>query len=256
MSFLIGLTAGAFGGLVGLGGGALMIPMMVGLLKLTQHKAHGTSLVALVFTGLAGAFTYAVNSRVDLTAALILAVAALWPARFGAQCCRLLPEIRLKRFFGGFQILMAVLLLAKPFLSPMAIPLTGWAKVAALLATGAVTGFISGLMGIGGGAIMIAAMVLLVGYGQHIAQGSALLAMVPAGAVGAYTHWRLKNVESPLLKGLIPGIIVGTSTGAAIAQFLPEMALRLVFALVLIWMGIRQIRTRPPVACEQDPGAL
>jgi uncharacterized protein len=67
MSFIIGLTAGAFGGLVGLGGGALMIPMMVGFLKLTQHKAHGTSLVALVFTGLAGAVTYSFQNNVDVS---------------------------------------------------------------------------------------------------------------------------------------------------------------------------------------------
>ena len=55
MSFLIGFLAGIFGGLVGLGGGVIMIPLMVGILKLDQHKAHGTSLVALVFTGISGA---------------------------------------------------------------------------------------------------------------------------------------------------------------------------------------------------------
>jgi len=54
ISFVIGLTAGIFGGL---GGGLIMIPLMVGVLKLSQHKAHGTSLVALVFTGISGALT-------------------------------------------------------------------------------------------------------------------------------------------------------------------------------------------------------
>lgn len=50
MSFLIGFPAGLFGGLVGLGGGVIMIPLMVAVLKVDQHRAHGTSLVALVFT--------------------------------------------------------------------------------------------------------------------------------------------------------------------------------------------------------------
>ena len=58
INLLIGLVAGMFGGLVGLGGGVIMIPLMVGVLKLTQHQAHGTSLVALVFTGIAGAINY------------------------------------------------------------------------------------------------------------------------------------------------------------------------------------------------------
>jgi uncharacterized protein len=250
MSFLIGLTAGAFGGLLGLGGGSLMIPMMVVFLKVTQHKAHGTSLVALVFTGLASAVSYAFHHHVDVASSLILAVAALWPARFGAQCCRLMPEIGLKRSFGYFQISMAVLLVIKMYISPMAVPMAGWAKIATLLATGVATGFLSGLMGIGGGAIMIAAMVLLVGYDQHTAQGSALLAMIPAGAVGAFTHWRLKNVDTILLKGLIPGIILGALIGAAIAQFLPEAILRIVFAAVLILMGTRLIRTKTATVCE------
>ena len=80
----------------------------------------------------------------------------------------------------------------------------------ALLAAGVFTGFLSGMMGIGGGSIMVVAMVLLTGFSQYTAQGSSLLAMVPAGAVGAYTHWRLGNVVTKVLPGLICGIIIGT----------------------------------------------
>ena len=247
MSFWVGLGAGVFGGLVGLGGGVVMIPMLVGILKLNQHQAHGTSLIALVFAGLVGASTYAFHGRVDVTASLLLAAAALWPARIGAQCCRLLPEMKLKRIFGVFQIVMALLLLFKPYLAPTAAPMEGWLKVVTLLATGVVTGFLSGLMGIGGGAIMIAAMVLLVGYGQHIAQGSSLLAMVPAGAVGAFTHWRHGQVAVSLIKGLAVGIALGSFAGAGIAQFLPELVLRIVFAVVLVGLGVRILLTKSPV---------
>ena len=250
MSFVIGLSAGLFGGLVGLGGGALMIPMMVGWLKLPQHKAHGTSLVALVFTGLFGAGVYAFHGRLDATAALLLAAAALWPARLGAQCCRLLPEMHLKWSFGLFQIVMAILLIAKPYLAPATISTTMWLKVFILLATGAITGFLGGLLGIGGGAIMVASMVLLAGYTQHIAQGSSLLAMVPAGLVGAYTHRQDGNVEKSLLGGLIPGIVLGSLSGGALAQFMPEMALRIVFAVALTWLGVRLMVKKAPPVCE------
>lgn len=250
MGFIIGLSAGLFGGLVGLGGGALMIPMMVGWLNLNQHKAHGTSLVALIFTGLVGAGVYACHGRVDMVAALLLAAAALWPARLGARCCHLLPEMRLKRSFGLFQIVMAILLMMKPYLSSVTVSTTGWVKVVVLLATGVVTGFLGGLLGVGGGAIMVASMVLLAGYPQHIAQGSSLLAMIPAGVVGAYTHRRLGNVDGPLLRGLIPGIVLGSLSGGALAQFLPEMALRSVFAAVLIWLGLRLVIQKKPPVCE------
>lgn len=246
LNILIGLAAGFFGGLVGLGGGVIMIPLMVGLLKMDQHKAHGTSLVALVFTGLSGAVTYALNGSVDLIAAALLASTAIFTARAGARFANALPEWKLKRSFGGFLILVSLLLLAKPYLSQFSEPATGWTKILILLAAGILTGFLSGMMGVGGGTIMVPSMVLLTGFTQYIAQGSSLLAMIPAGGVGAFTHWRLGNVNTAILPGLIPGILAGTYLGGSFAHILPEGALRLVFAVVLVQTGIRYLRAPKP----------
>lgn len=116
MNLLIGLLAGIFGGLVGIGGGVVMIPLMVGVQKLTQHQAHGTSLVALVFTGLSGAVTYFLNGSLDFLAGLLLAATATFTARFGARSAHALPEWKLKRAFGGFLLLVALLLIVKPYL--------------------------------------------------------------------------------------------------------------------------------------------
>jgi len=246
MSFLIGLVAGIFGGLVGLGGGVIMIPLMVGLKKLTQHKAHGTSLVALVFTGIAGAATYFLQGSVDMMAALLLAITAIFTARAGATFAHALPEWKLKRSFGGFLIVVSLLLLIKPYLPGLVLSTAGWYRAVVLLMAGMFTGFLSGMMGVGGGTIMVPAMVLFVGMGQHMSQGTSLLAMVPAGGVGAFTHGRLGNVESSLLAGLIPGILFGTYLGGTLAHILPEDALRMIFAAVLIWTGARYLKTRSP----------
>jgi uncharacterized membrane protein YfcA len=245
MSFLIGLAAGLFGGLVGLGGGVIMIPLLVRFYKFSQHQAHGTSLMALVFTGLSGALTYYLNGSVDILAGLTLAAAGIITARFGALYAHALPEWQLKRAFGGFLIFVSLLLLSKPLMPHLAFlahPPSGWVKVAILLTSGAAAGFVSGMMGVGGGAVMTPAMVLILGFNQYTAQGSALLAMVPAGSVGAYTHWRLGNVVPGVLLGLIPGIFLGTYCGGSVAHLLSEASLRLVFAGVLIWLGIRDIR--------------
>jgi uncharacterized membrane protein YfcA len=99
---------------------------------------------------------------------------------------------------------------------------------------------------------MTPALVLCVGHTQHTAQGSALLAMVPAGSVGAYTHWRLGNVFTKILPGLIGGIILGTYLGGTLAHLLSEAALRFIFAAVLIWLGIRDIRKSAKIR-EQSP---
>lgn len=244
MSLLIGLAAGFFGGLVGLGGGIVMIPLMVGVCGLGQHKAHGTSLVALVFTGIAGAATYALKGRVDLTAALLLAATAILTARAGARFAHALPEWKLKRSFGAFLIAVAALLLAKPHLPPLTVAAAGAPRAGVLLVAGGFTGFLSGMMGVGGGTIMVPAMVLLAGFPQQVAQGSSLLAMVPAGAVGAATHRRLGNIEGRLLPGLIPGVVVGTFLGGTLAQRLTDAALRLAFAAVLVWTGARYLRAK------------
>jgi uncharacterized protein len=241
--FLIGFIAGIFGGLVGLGGGVVMIPLMVGIMKMGQHKAHGTSLVALVFTGISGAVTYAMKGSVDITGSVFLAVTAIFTAKAGAHFAHALAEWKLKRSFGGFLIIVSLLLLSKPYLSHMSAPAAGWTKITVLLITGVFTGFLSGMMGVGGGTIMVPAMVLLAGFSQHTAQGTSLLAMIPAGGVGAFAHWKLGNVRVDLLAGLIPGILIGTYVGGTLAHVLSEATLRIVFAVILIWTGVRYLRT-------------
>ena len=88
---------------------------------------------------------------------------------------------------------------------------------------------------------MIPGMILLAGMSQIMAQGSSLLCMVPVGMVGAYTHWQLGNIKKKILPGLLPGIFLGAWAGGSVAQYLPESALRILFAIVIFWTGIRYI---------------
>ncbi|MBI5178959.1 MAG: sulfite exporter TauE/SafE family protein [Nitrospinae bacterium] len=246
--FAIGLVSGCFGGLMGLGGGVLMVPLMVHFLGLTQHRAHGTSLAALILTGFFGALAYWMDGSVDVTAALFLAASAIFTARAGAHYAHNLPAWKLKKYFGIFTLFVAALLIAKPYLPSPGVQAAFWWKAAALLATGAFTGFLSGMMGVGGGSMMVPAMVLLAGMGQHTAQGSSLLAMVPAGIAGARTHWKLGNVAAEYLPGLLGGIVIGSFAGGKLAGILPDNALRIMFAAVLVYTGATYSRSQPPPA--------
>ncbi len=252
---LIGLPAGFFGGLMGVGGGVVMITLMVSMRKVNQHQAHGTSLLALVFTGVAGAATYALKGAVDVPAAVALAVPAVITARTGARFAHAMAEWKLKRSFGGFLLLVSLLLLLKGQLPGLSEPLTGWLGLAVLAVAGVVTGFLSGMFGIGGGSLMVPAMVLLTGSGQYAAQGSSLLAMVPTAVAGARVHWQLGNVVKDLLPGLIPGILVGAYLGGNVAAALGEGTLRILFAGVIVWTGWRFLRARRPVsaATKESP---
>ncbi len=239
---IIGILGGFFGGLVGLGGGVIMIPLMTSFVHLTQHKAHGTSLVAVVFTALVGAGTYSFHGAVDWKVSAILAVGAIFTARFGAHYAHSLPEKKLKKAFGVFLVFVSIILLIKGFLPKTSYHFGSWTSIVIFLSTGAVTGFVSGMMGVGGGAIMIPPMVLLAGMHQHLAQGTSLLAMVPVGISGALTHYRLGNVQMDIAYGLSIGAVIGSYLGGTSANMLPEIYLRLIFAAVLIWMGGRYIR--------------
>lgn len=249
ISFAIGLAAGILGGLIGLGGGIIMIPLLVGLLKLDQCRAHGTSLAVLIFTGISGAITYGYHGQIDWTAAAALAVPAVLTATTGARLADRLPDWKLKKVFGIFLIFCSTLLLLKPLLADRLGVLPGYAPIVALSITGAVTGFLSGLLGVGGGTIMVPAMILLAGFTQHLAQGTALLVMIPAGFVAAYTHWKMGNVAIGLLYGMVPGIILGTLVGGNIAQIIPDNPLRWIFVLVAIYMGWRYVKAVKPEIC-------
>jgi hypothetical protein len=70
--------------------------------------------------------------------------------------------------------------------------------------------------------------------------------MVPAGAIGAFTHWKMGNVEKGILWGLIPGIILGTYLGGNFAYLFSDNILRLIFVVVILWMGIRYVKAPIP----------
>jgi hypothetical protein len=244
--FLIGLINGVlggfFGGLLGLGGGVIMIPLMTWLAKMTQHQAHGTSLVAIVFTAMVGALTYYIHGGVDLKIALILAASATMTARFGARYAHSLPEKKLKTAFGFFLIFASTMLVAKGYLPKTDWVFGAWTSVIIYLIIGFVTGFVSGMMGVGGGGVMVPLMVVLCDVGQHMAQGTSLLAMIPASTSGALTHYKLGNVKLDIVWGLVIGSLVGAYFGSTAANHLPAFHLKIVFAAVGVWMGTKYIR--------------
>jgi len=116
------------------------------------------------------------------------------------------------------------------------------AKYAVLFVTGTFTGFVVGMMGVGGGGTMIPPLVILAGMPQHLAQGTSLLAMVPISAAGSINYYRLGNISKEVAAGLALGAAFGGLIGASFASFLPELYLKLFFSTVIIFMGISYIR--------------
>jgi len=100
-------------------------------------------------------------------------------------------------------------------------------------------GIISG-MAIGGGTLLVPALVIFMDVGQHTAQGVCLASFIPTAAVAVVTHYRMGNVKVKLALSLAVGALAGAALGAALADVFLPSALRRFFGFFLIAMGIYQ----------------
>ncbi|KAA8499611.1 putative membrane transporter protein [Porphyridium purpureum] len=240
-SAVIGLMAGAVGSLIGAGGGIVLTPMLTAAMGLTQKQAHGTALVAVAMNSLISAVVYRKGGSVAVPQALILCLGALSTSYFGAMFTSKVDSKRLKQYFGVFLLFVAGLI-AFPVSAQQAIPAGSTEPQIRsrlmLLVSGCLTGFLSGLLGIGGGTIMVPSLIFN-GFGQKVAQGTALMAMILPSMLGCVGHFRLGHVQLGLLPGLLGGVLVGAILGGNLAVYMPDRALKLVCGSVFFLMGIR-----------------
>lgn len=103
-----------------------------------------------------------------------------------------------------------------------------------LVAVGTAAGLLSGMFGVGGGILMVPAMVLLVGFGQHRAQATSLAAILPIAIVGAFIFGRADSVDFLAAALLAAGSLLGVQAGARLMHRLSPERLSLVFAIFLI----------------------
>ena len=99
-----GLAAGLLSGLLGVGGGIVMVPLLVAVMGLTQHRAHATSLAAIVPIAAVGALTFAAEDAIDWRVAVLLAVGALVGAQVGARLMAGTSEGVLRMLFAALMI--------------------------------------------------------------------------------------------------------------------------------------------------------
>ena len=106
---LIGLMTGAFGGILGLGGGVILIPSLIFIMGFTQHQAIGTSLaVMLPPIGLFAAYNFYKAGQVNLKFALILAIAFMIGSYFTSKIAINIPENIIRKIFSVFLIAVAI----------------------------------------------------------------------------------------------------------------------------------------------------
>lgn len=111
-----------------------------------------------------------------------------------------------------------------------------------LLALGLLTGTLAGMLGIGGAIVMIPALVFLMGFSQHSAQGTSLAVMLPPiGILAAYNYYKAGHVNLKFALILAAAFIIGSYFGSKIALNVPQQILKKIFGVLLLIVAVRML---------------
>ena len=110
------------------------------------------------------------------------------------------------------------------------------------LILGTITGVFAGFFGVGGGIVIIPALVWYFHLSQHEAQGISLAALIlPVGILGAYAYYRAHPFPIKPALFIALGIFIGSYLGGSVAQYVPEKNLRIAFGALLVIAGAKMI---------------
>jgi len=243
----IGAVGGFAGGLVGLGGGFVVIPLLTSVARFSQHGAHAASLCAVAATSVGASASFASSGKVDLPSALTLTVGAAGCVTAGAALSARLNPVVLRRSLGAFMLVVAPLVPFKERILRAAERAeqpaqSTVARTSLMLALGGLTGLCSGLFGVGGGAIMVPAVALLTDLSHHSVLGTSFVAMALPSFIGSIKHFRLGHITPRLAAPVAAGTLVGSFLGGTATRFVSEEDLRAIFGVLMAVLGVRTMR--------------
>lgn len=245
MLVVSGIGVGALSGLLGVGGGLVLVPVLVLFMGYVQKNAQATSLVAISLTAVSGALTYGVAGDVLLVPAAVVAAGGLFGAFVGSVLVHRIPEAVISPLFALLMLSAAIRLLW---------PSSGTESVGGgvldldpvvlggYLLAGLVMGILSGLLGVGGGIIVVPTFMLAFNFSPHEAQGTSLAVMVPVSLMAAWSNARQGYTDWRAGAWIGVGGVAGAPIGALLALVLPGFWLQRLFAALLIYSAVQLIR--------------
>lgn len=250
----IGLIAGVMSGMFGIGGGAIIVPALMLGLNFSQIQANGTSLAALLLpVGIFACISYYRAGKLRLIPATAVGLGLAIGAWFGAGIALDLDPTLLRQSYGIFLLYMswryisplrwlAELRGADPeivsdntdadLLSPL--------MLAGCVGIGLIAGVASGLFGIGGGVVIVPALMLLLSFDQKLATGTSLGALLmPVALPGVLRYYEAGQLDLNAAAPIALALIAGSIVGARVALGLPTKTVRRLYGLFLLFIGLR-----------------
>ena len=249
----LGLLIGSFGTLIGAGGGFLLVPILLLGYHFPPPTAVGTSLALVFLNAASGSFAYLRQRRVDLSLGWKFAAATVPGAVGGAYLTRDLSSTVFSLVFGLVLIIIAVLLFSGRTLAPSPradarhiVDTSGESHVYHVDAWKGVlvsffVGFMSSVLGIGGGIIHVPFLVVALALPVHVATATSQFVLSISAFVGAATFLALGHVDLPTAALMGVGILLGAQLGARASLKTGATLIRHVLAASLTLVGIRMI---------------
>jgi len=260
MLLAAGAGTGFTSGLLGIGGGAVMVPVIYWLIltmdvapAIALRTALGTSLLVILPTVISGSWRHNKKKAVHWKTALILGACALAGGLLGSTIATGLPEKILKLIFGALVLAIALWMglgMMPKLRREEAEPRENLGLAAAC---GFPIGIVSGLTGLGGGVLIVAVLVLGLNFPMHTAVGTSVAAIILTslgGIIGYIVNglgvyipldWSVGYVNLPIFLCLVATSIPMAQLGARAAHALPAKPLKYIFIAFLIYAGLEMI---------------
>jgi uncharacterized membrane protein YfcA len=245
MQGVLGLASGALVGfslgLIGGGGSILAVPLMVYVVGVSDpHVAIGTSAIAVAVNAAINLSNHARGGTVRWWCALTFAAAGIIGAFIGAIFGKMLDGHRLLALFALLMLVIAVLMLKTRSRVGLPDVRMNWDNMPAIVGLGLATGTLSGFFGIGGGFLIVPALMLATGMSMINAVSSSLVAVTAFGLTTAASYAWSGLISWELAGLFIAGGFVGGLIGTRSAQRLSARrgALNIVFAAVIIAVAL------------------
>lgn len=244
--FFAAIGIGLFSSLLGLGGGVFMVPLLLlGGFVATQPEAAGTSIAAVLFTGVSASIAYYRRKAIDFRVGLLFMPTAIVGVFLGTYIARIVDPAWLTIAFGAFLFYPAMMMLlgktSKDVKAQLGAKASGWRFYLLVAALGLVAGTATKVFGIGGGTVFVPSLVMFLGLSIFGAVAISLFVMVPTALIGSITSWFQGTLHLELALPLILGIIIGAQIGPRVGARIPRKRLRQLFGVVLIYAAVNMI---------------
>lgn len=243
---VVGFLAGLLGGLIGTGGCSVMLPVIHFWMGYPASVAVGTTLFAVIFTAISGAYGHLVRRNVDKRAFVWLGGAGVLGVLLGSWVFTLVSEqAKLLGLILGIIFLWPAIRMTYEGLAQRAMPKREGTAIPGAGSGMGVFGFIigvaTGVAGLGGGYALVPGLIYLFNAPVYITMGTSLATMIPLAVVGGGIKLAQGFVDLATGSLLAAGTIIGAQVGAAIIKRFKPATLKLIFGLYFLYVTVKFI---------------